>query len=348
MNRKSSAVARSLLLVAVVIFLQRPGFSHLEDYTPVSGSTPHLDQWDLTIAKWNLNPNIAGSKVTGSRTVAQVIQASFDAWNLAPNTILNITPIARGGDTGNSFTAQDGVNTISFLCTGVNCDFTKDAETLGETFSYVANAAGQDNLHGGKTLFPGQIIDADILFNPTVAFSTDGAGSNVVDLQTVATHEVGHFFGMDHSAVVRAMMFPFAPNTQHNLSYDDVAGISNLYPKPTLDVPTGTIAGHVTQQSNGAPVFGAHVYADSTLAGNAFATAGFNNIRKTPIGTLTHGDGSYTLTGLPADSYVIVAEPLDGPVSNSDICNGGSGSSDYCQDFGNGQSLQTNFTTRWH
>lgn len=345
MSRTYSAAARFLLLVAVIIFLQRPGFSHLEQFTPVSGSSPHLDQWDLTVARWNLNPTIAGSKVTGSRTVAQVMQAAFDAWNLAPNTILNVTPIARGADTSITFTAQDGTNTISFLCTGSNCDFTKDAETLGETFSYVANAAGQSNLHGGTTLFPGQIVDADIIFNPNTAFSTDAASTGVVDLQTVATHEVGHFFGMDHSGVVRAVMFPFAPDTQRTLSYDDVAGISNLYPTAAPSVPTGTISGHVTRQADGTPVFGAHVYADSTLAGNAFAALGFNNIRKTPIGTLTLADGSYTITGLPADSYIIVAEPLDLPVSNSDICNGGT---DYCHDFGGGQSLQTNFTTRWH
>jgi hypothetical protein len=350
-SRKFPAAARFLVVLALIVTLQRSGFSHLEQYTPVSGGTPHLDQWDLItlpMPVWNLNPNTMGTKVTGTRTVDAVIQASFDAWNLAPNTILNNTPLARGKNTSNSFTAQGGVNTISFLCTGSNCDFTKDAETLGETFTYVANAAGQPNLHGGTTLFAGQIIDADILFNPNTAFSTDGPSSNVIDLQTVATHEIGHFFGMDHSAVVRAVMFPFAPDTQHELSYDDVAGISNLYPKTTPDVPTGTIAGHVMQQASGTPVFGAHVYADSTVAGNAFAALGFNNIRKTPIGTLTQGDGSYTLTGLPADSYIIVAEPVDDPVTNGDICNGGAGSNDYCQDFGSGQSLQTNFTTRWH
>jgi hypothetical protein len=78
------------------------------------------------------------------------------------------------------------------------------------------------------------------------------------------------------------------------------------------------------------------VFAESTTPN---LTVG-GNLRKTPIGTLTTPDGSYTLKGLPADVYTVTAEPLDDPVTKSDI-------GSYPSAFGQ-SSLQTNFTTRWH
>jgi len=64
------------------------------------------------------------------------------------------------------------------------------------------------------------------------------------------------------------------------------------------------------------------------------------SIRKTPIGAMSLPDGTYQIKGVPADSYIIVAEPLDDPVGNGDIA-------DFARVL-NQASVQTNFTTRWH
>jgi hypothetical protein len=154
-------------------------------------------------------------------------------------------------------------------------------------------------------------------------------------MQTVATHEIGHFFGLDHSAVVRAMMFPFTPDNERTLGYDDVAGISAMYPASGQAVGTGSIAG--TVRLNGTGVFGAHVFADSQTAAEAFSAF---NIRKTPIGGMSTPGGSYTITGVPADSYVVTAEPVDLPVTNADVA-------DYPKAYAQ-SAVQTNFTTRSH
>jgi hypothetical protein len=126
-------------------------------------------------------------------------------------------------------------------------------------------------------------------------------------------------------------MFPFAPDLQTALGYDDVAAISTVYPSGGSP---GTITGSVTF-AGGSGVFGAHVFAQSVTGSLPLG----GNIRKTPIGTLTLPDGSFRITGVPPDSYIVVAEPLDDPESASDV-------QSYGQAFG--RTIQTNFTTRWH
>jgi len=62
----------------------------------------------------------------------------------------------------------------------------------------------------------GQILDADIYFSPgdpNTTFATPQALSlspKAYDLESVLTHELGHFLGFSHSAVWGAVMFPYA------------------------------------------------------------------------------------------------------------------------------------------
>jgi hypothetical protein len=93
--------------------------------------------------------------------------------------------------------------------------------------------------------------------------------------------------------------------------------------------------------NTGSPVFGAHVFANSTTGNNPFSA--FPSIRKTPIGTLTVPNGTYTIKGVPADSYLVIAEPLDQPVDNTAVDWGLPAQTPTFQ-----QQIQTNFTTRWH
>jgi hypothetical protein len=316
-------IAASALVLTCTIIFVLPAFSFLPLLT---SSKP--DHWSLSAfsVQWNLNPSTKGAKVSGDRSVAKVMEASFDTWISAPNTDLSIT---RGPDSNanKESSAPSTMNLICFVCTDVSFG---GAETLAITVTTTADAAGESDGHGGTAQFAGQIIRADIAFNPMVQFDTGGGSGQ--DLQTVATHEIGHFFGLDHSAITRAIMYPFAPDSLTTLSYDDVAGISFLYPKNAPDVATGSITGKVTL--NGSPVFGAHVFANSRTSATAFSS-----IRKTPIATLTLPDGSYTITGLPPDSYDVLAEPLDLPVADSNVS--------WASEFSK-STVQTNFTSRWH
>lgn len=325
---RAAIVFALLLIAAVTVILVAPGWSYLPSLTATS-SGPVPDHWDFSAfpVQWNLNPQ-TGSNISGNRSVGDVIAASFATWESAPNVVLPVQQGSNSSVTSESSSPKT-TNLVCFVCG--DTDFTKDSQTLAVTITTTADSAGTDNYHGGVATFAGQIIKADIIFNPSTTFTTGGTSGQ--DLQAVATHEIGHFFGLSHSAVVRAVMFPSASNLVR-LSWDDLAGIATLYPKTSPDVATGTISGTVTKSSAG--VFGAHVYAEPTAGAQSYGP----NFRMTPVGTFSHPDGTYTIQGLPSGSYTVIAEPADGPVTNTDV-NG------YAPAYGQ-PAVDTSFTTRAH
>jgi Matrixin len=315
MKRFGSAIAL-VIIAAVVMFYAPPAPSFAPEVTPQGTAR---DKWTGPIS-WVVNP-AHGSNITGATSVGTVISDSFATWRNAPNTALPIGSI--GGTTGSTAVGNDGVNVICFTCTPPG-GFGKDG-TIAITLTTTNNSTGQ-------------IVDADMVFNGAVSFLTDPVTptGNVESLQTVATHEFGHFLGLDHTGVIRATMYPFAPALETTLSYDDVAGISTAYPgtPPSgLTYNTSTISGTVRNGANAA-VFGAHVFAESITGAAPIP----GPIRKSAISTLTRPDGTYVISGLPTDLYTVTAEPLDGPAQNENF--------DWGTEFGT--PVATNFTTRQH
>jgi hypothetical protein len=327
-----------LLLAAIVISAATliyviPGYSYLAETTLVNGQ-PVGDHWVAFPINWQINNTVSGANIAGTPSSVQAaVEAGFATWDNAPNTSIAVNAPTVNTSITDVNQIPGNVNFVCFVCSGGN--FGQDG-TLAITTTFSTN---------------GQITQSYIIFNPHpttggssaqpicfTAGSTSCPTANSVeqDLQTVATHEIGHFFGLDHSAVIRAMMFPQAPGLELTLSYDDVAGISSLYPSPSPSVATGSISGSV-RRAGGGGVFGAHIFANS-MTSTVDSTMSAANIRKSSIGTLTRPDGSYTITGLPPDSYLVVAEPLDEPAVASDV--------DWGTTFN--ESIATNFTTRWH
>jgi hypothetical protein len=298
---------RIFLIALMALLLAMPARPYTFNFT-----NGQRDHW-MTTPHYVIN-TARGSNISGARSVTDVTQSAFATWAGAPNAA--VTAIFDG-TTSAGINNNDGKNVVCFTCSG---DFSKDSSTLAVTTTSTQTSGNV-----------GALIDADIAFNPSKSFSTDNSSGQ--DLETVVVHEVGHFFGLSHSGVVRAVMFPFAPPLERTLGYDDVAAISTLYPG-AITVPTNSISG--TVRLNGAPVFGAHVFAESQTNALPFPSA----IRKSPISALSDTSGNYVIAGVPNDTYMVIAEPLDEPMSNSDI-------SDYSKSFGK-TAVDTNFNTRWH
>jgi hypothetical protein len=220
----------------------------------------------------------------------------------------------------------DGINCITTTATSGNLT----PGVLALTYTFVFTQAGVDPL--GRTVsFPGQIMEADMEFTNQsgVAFSlSPTVPSSSIDFQSVATHEAGHFFGMDHASNASSTMF-WATGTgytyQRNLSTDDIAGISTLYP-PANFSSTGTLNGKVKTTANVA-VYGAIVVAVNA-SGQPVAS------------TVTDPTGAYSIQGLPAGAYTVFAEPLSGRIGVSNIST--------LTTIYPSSTVNTNFTTRYH
>jgi len=289
--------------------------------------------------------------------IQQTILDSFSAWTGVSGTTLNATsypsalaPLSQtstqdacANDQGGNLTGQ---NTICFnqsstaFTTGV----------LAFTRVFAATAPGQ-TIGTATSTFTGQILESDIEFrnDGQVTFATPGAlGSypNSYDLESILIHELGHFFGLEHSPIWRAVMSPFAPapgtfwglrptSTAPDgpLRDDDRTGIRVLYTDPNDATYVGTITGRVApanpislagieQPAAGdyvTGIFGANVVAVDAQTGEivAGAISGWScpSASATPV-----FDGSYTIARLPlGHSYNLYIEPLDATVTPTDI-----------------------------
>jgi hypothetical protein len=163
----------------------------------------------------------------------------------------------------------------------------------------------------------GEIVESDVFFNSAFPWSTSASGDPArFDLQSVATHEIGHFIGLAHSALgeteVRpeggrrvlatgAVMFPISfgrgVTLDRELQPDDIAGVSDLYPDGSFRKDTGVARGRVLK--NGVGVLGAHVVAFNPRTGTVIAGFSLNR------------DGEFQIAGLTPGPHVIRVEPLD-------------------------------------
>ena len=75
---------------------------------------------------------------------------------------------------------------------------------------------------GGPSSEVGEILDADIYFNPSdsrTSYATPlalTAAPAAYDMESILTHEMGHALGFSHSAVWSAMMFHLLRRSAHS------------------------------------------------------------------------------------------------------------------------------------
>jgi hypothetical protein len=179
---------------------------------------------------------------------------------------------------------------------------TNSGSTLGTTYSW---------LSGGK------LLESDVVFWDGVyaAFTGSSGCSSGYYLEDIATHELGHALGLNHSTVLSATMYPtysLCSTALRTLDADDVKGVESLYPPPpgTNAVPTVSIS---SPSSGASVVKGAAVSfsgsstdrEDGTLTTKLVWTSSL-----LPNQTIGSG-GSFTFAGLPVGSQTLTASVSD-------------------------------------
>ena len=270
--------------------------------------------------KWQMNPKV-GANISGTVSQETIFQQSFATWQALTTAPLSFT---EGSQT--DATVVPSYDQINLVTTNVTSD-QYGSSALGLTLVYSFNQTGVEQF-GRSIDFPGQILEADIMFNPTVQFSTNTpTPSGLIDLQSVATHEIGHFLGMDHTGSLASTMFPYLTGGEtyaRALSTDDIAGVSTIYPTAAFSAK-GTISGTVRTTGN-SPVFGAIV---TVLNANGQPVAQ----------VITDPSGKYSVAGLDAGSYSVYAEPMDQPITVANVPT--------LTRIYPGATVFTNFTTRF-
>ena len=269
---------------------------------------------------WQMDPT-QGVNVTGSRQQSDVLNLAFNAWTaVAPISLQqgpNVAPTVKANQ-------YDGINVVTTNAAPTDLP----PGVLAYTYTFYFDSTGIDPFNR-TVAFPGQIMEADMTFSPSYPFTTNpGPLAGVTDLQAVATHEAGHFFGMDHASNTSSTMFwTSSPGYiyQRNLSSDDIAGISTLYPGPTF-AQKGTLQGTV-KTTSGTAVYGAIVVAV--------------NASGAPVAsTVTDPSGAYAIQGLDPGAYTVYAEPLSGRIGALNIST--------LSTIYPSATVNTNFTTRFH
>jgi matrixin len=359
---------------ALFALLVAPGAqAYIFDFTvPSAGGCPQPDRFNAQPGASAINRRWSTSLPTvatiftlaapGSpdqvNEIEQTILAAFGAWTGVAGSLLDasaypsaLAPLGRtstqdacSNDPG---TNLDGLDTICFNQS--SAAFTTGVLAFTRTFT--ADAPGQTLGSSGPAAFVGQILQADILFrnDGQATFATPGALTSQpgsYDLESLLIHELGHFLGMDHSAVWRAAMFPFAPAPgtylgdrpsaaapDAPLADDDRTGLRALYPDPNDSVNVGAISGRIlpantlslallVPTSASRPVtgiFGVQVVAVDADSG-AVVAGSLGGWSCDPNNPPTRFDGSYRIERLPlGHNFKVYVEPLDGVAGPGEI-----------------------------
>lgn len=158
--------------------------------------------------------NNAGSADMSLNTLQQVIASSYAAWE---EPCCSKFRAQFGGMTASTAPANNNKLVLSWEEHNWDPQFGSANVTIGVTLTSVWNDC--------------TLADGPILFNG-VGFTFSSNGSQT-DMQSIATHEIGHQLGLDHSSISQSTMFASysggtAPRSLHQ---DDIDGVCALYNK---------------------------------------------------------------------------------------------------------------------
>lgn len=197
------------------------------DYSPTRGcfTSGHLLFWRNACVTYSVNE--AGSRSIPFSTAQAIIDKSFGHWmgvacpasgEAAGITVINAGSVACGEVKFNKI----GRNQNVIVFRDDSWPYLDANSTLGLT----TVTFNSDN---------GEMFDADMEINASGRnlSATDTVPTNGFDLESVITHEAGHFFGLAHATDQDATMFAsYKPGRSdlRSLEADDANGLCAIYP----------------------------------------------------------------------------------------------------------------------
>jgi hypothetical protein len=285
---------RAAALIAALVCVAAsggPAFAYLKLGTQ-SGTKTITIQWEEFPVRYFVT-NASGGGVSAQQ-LADATQRAFATWEAVDTADISSQFV---GFTNARPNDDDGMTVIGFS------NEPDEDRTLGATSFLIDTLSGE-------------IVEAEIFLNSAFNWSVAANGqADRFDVESIALHEIGHLFGLGHSALgetellnggrrviaAEAVMFPIAFSAGsiqgRTLKADDIAGISDIYSNAEFQRERGSISGRVTKAGKG--VLGAHVIAFNPRTGKL-------------VGGFTLNDqGGFVIGGLDPGAHVLRVEPLD-------------------------------------
>lgn len=269
-----------------------PAGAYVQLSAPTGTGTTAL-RWRQMPVRWFATDR--GVPGASAPALQAAVSQALATWEAVPTASASFQ---FAGYTGASPSDDDGLSVFGFE------DAPELERVLGAT-SFVVDVV------------TGEVVEADVFFNTRFPWSVaPGGDPGAFDLQSVATHEIGHLLGLGHSALGEtevlpaggrrvlasgAVMFPISFGrgsiADRTLQPDDIAGVSELYPDGDVAQRTGGVQGRV--RLGGRAVIGAHVVAFNVRTGAL-------------VGGFALGrEGEFSIAGLEPGPHVLRVEPLD-------------------------------------
>lgn len=238
--------------------------------------------WNSSLLDAVANPlNTSG---LSSSQITSALDRSFAAWTMPENAAGYRLQVDRQFP---ARSANDNFNTIYFASAS-NKALGVGIVAVTEITYFVQNGA---------------IAGMDMIFNDNnfqFTMNEGDTGDNTgiltkIYLPDVATHEIGHAFGFDHSTVHRSSLTYVAFNGQMQPGTDDLRGMRTQF-GDNSSASRASVSGTI-QGINGG-IHGAQVNAINLHSG------------KVEAALLASPDGSFTLSNLPLGEYAFFVEPL--------------------------------------
>jgi DNA-binding beta-propeller fold protein YncE len=273
-------------------FFDRDGDGCIDD----PASTRHTEFWVSADLPFVYYIQEDGAPSIGDGSDFAAVQNGIEAWASIPGTDFTVS---YGGTVArHSADAMDLINMVTFRDS--EFPFPSSVLAVGISTSFTV-----DTTYNSVYYRPGQIFDADMIFNPAMDFRTPTAGISGLDIQSIATHEAGHMFGIAHSAVRSSTMFFVLPSGTEaaSLETEDKLAFFKAYSSPAALAAANRIAGRVVHGLTGEGIGGAAVFAIDAAGGDTVACE------------YTFSDGSWSFAGMADGNYYVAVHPIDGTSS---------------------------------